>query len=461
MTTETTTATDVAEALRGRVRGRVIGPADTDYDSARTLVMGEYDLHPSAIVRVTDVADVAATIAVARERGLELAVRSGGHSGAAHSSTEGGVVIDLRELKTLDVDVPRRTAWLGAGLTAIEVTTELAKHGLALGFGDTGSVGIGGITLGGGVGYLYRKHGLTIDSLIGAEIVTPDGEARTIDAEHEPDLFWAIRGGGGNFGVVTRFHFRLHELAGIVGGLLVLPATAETIAGFVAAAEAAPDELSTIGNVMPCPPLPFVDAVQHGKIVIFAMLVWSGDPAAAETALAPFRSLATPLADLIHPGPLTDVYPPDDPDYHPTAFARNLFTNRIGPAEAGRIVERLEASDAPIRVAQIRVLGGAGARVAADATAYAHRTSPIMINVAAFYVGESDRRIRQEWVESLVADLTQEDHGVYVNFLADEGQARIRAAYPDGTWDRLTAIKRRYDPENVFRRNQNVPPAAA
>jgi FAD/FMN-containing dehydrogenase len=189
-------------------------------------------------------------------------------------------------------------------------------------------------------------------------------------------------------------------------------------------------------------------------------MVWAGDPAGADAALAPFRSLATPLADLVHPGPYTEVYPPEDPDYHPMAVARNLFVNRIGRAEAERIVEHLASSDASMRVAQIRVLGGAAARVPADATAYAHRSSPIMVNVASFYEGDSDRPVRQAWVEGLVGALLQEDTGVYVNFLVDEGEARVRAAYPGATWDRLVAIKRRYDPDNVFRRNQNVPPAA-
>jgi FAD/FMN-containing dehydrogenase len=451
----------IPAALRQRVRGRVIGPEDADYDRARTIVVGGHDLHPAGIVRVIDAADVASAIAAARELGLEIAVRSGGHSGAAHCSTEGGVVIDLRELNELEIDVAGRTAWVGAGLTAIEVTSALVEHGLALGFGDTGSVGIGGITTGGGVGYLVRKHGLTIDSLLAAEIVTADGAVHVVDEEREPDLFWAIRGGGGNFGIVTRFQFRLHELPGIVGGLLILPATAETIAGFVAAADAAPDELSSIANVMPLPPMPFVPAEHHGEIVILSMVVWAGDPAGADAALAPFRSLATPLADLIHPGPLTDIYPPEDEDYHPLAIARNLFLNRVTRDDAALIVERLQASDASMRVAQIRVLGGASARVPDEATAYAHRSSPIMVNIASFYEGEADRPVREAWVESFVADILQEDHGVYVNFLVDEGDDRIRAAYPGPTWDRLVEIKRRYDPDNVFRRNQNIPPASA
>jgi FAD/FMN-containing dehydrogenase len=416
---------------------------------------------PAAIVRVLDAADVAATIRIARTTATELAVRSGGHSAAGHSTNDGGIVIDVRELTGLDIDVAGRTAWAGSGLTAGAYTLAAAEHGLATGFGDTGSVGIGGITLGGGVGYLGRKHGLTIDNLLAAEIVTADGEAHLIDAEHEPDLFWAIRGGGGNFGVATRFRYRLHDVRSFVGGMLVLPATADTTAGFIAEAHAAPDELSTIANVMNCPPLPFVAEEHHGAIVILAMLAYAGDVATGQSVLAPFRSLATPLADLTAPMAYPGMYPPDDPDYHPTAVSRNMFIDHVDRPVAETIVRFLDASDASIRVAQLRVLGGAIARVPPDETAYAHRASPIMVNVAAFYDGESDKPQREAWVAEFAAALHQGDTGAYVNFVGDEGEARVRAAYPGATWDRLARVKAAYDPDNVFHHNQNVPPAAA
>ena len=458
--TPTEPAVDAAiAALRDRVRGRTILPDDAEYDAARSIVYGGIDPRPAVIVRVADAADVAAVIGVARETGVELAVRSGGHSNAAHSTVDGGIVLDVRDLRDLEIDVDARTAWAGAGLTAGDVSTALAEQGLALGFGDTGSVGIGGITLGGGVGYLVRKHGLTIDNLLAVEIVTADGRVRAVDETHEPDLFWALRGGGGNFGVATRFHYRVHALPGIVGGVLVLPATAETVAGFMAAADAAPDELSGIANVMNCPPMPFVPEEVHGSVVIFAMLAWSGDPARGDDALAPFRSLAAPLADMMGPSPYTALFPPEDDSYHPTAVARTMFMDRVGAAEAQLIVDRLQASDASLRAVQLRVLGGAMARVPADATAFAHRASRIMVNVAAFYEGEADRPVREAWVDGLAADLRQTDEGAYVNFLSDEGPDRIRAAYPGKTWDRLVSVKARYDPENLFRRNQNVPPS--
>jgi FAD/FMN-containing dehydrogenase len=364
-------------------------------------------------------------------------------------------------MKALDVDVEGGSAWAEAGLTAAEYSAAVAAHGFATGFGDTGSVGIGGITLGGGVGYLVRKYGLTIDDLLAADVVTADGELLRVDAEHHPDLFWAIRGGGGNFGVATRFNYRLEEVSAFVGGMLLLPATAEVIAGFVAAAEAAPDELSTIANAMPCPPMPFVPEEHHGKLVVLALMAYAGESAAGERALAPFRALATPIADMLKPMPYPEIYPPDDDSYHPLAISKTMFVDRIDLPVAETIVEHLEASDAVMRVAQLRVLGGAMARVPVDATAFAHRHSRIMVNVATFYEGPEDRDQRASWVDDFSAALRQGDDGVYVNFLGDEGEERIRAAYPGSTWDRLAAIKARYDPTNLFHLNQNIPPRSS
>ena len=437
----------------------MIAPEDADYDAARTVVYGGIDRRPAVIVRVADADDVRRVIALARETGLELAVRSGGHSGAGHSVCEGGIVLDVSDMKGIDIDVEGRTAWAETGLTAGEYSIAVGAYGLATGFGDTGSVGLGGITLGGGIGYLVRKHGMTIDDLLAADVVTADGELLRVDAESHPDLFWAIRGGGGNFGVATRFKYRLHEVDQIVGGMLILPATPEVVAGFIAAAEAAPEELSTIANVMPCPPMPFVPEEQHGTLVVFAILAYAGDPDAGERAVTPFRTLATPIADLLKPMPYPEIYPPEGDEYHPLAISRTLFLDHVDLPVATTIVEHLEASDASMRVSQLRVLGGAMARIPSDATAFAHRNSRIMVAVAAFYEGPDDKPRRQAWVDDFCKALRQSDDGAYVNFLNDEGEARVRAAYPGGTWDRLAAVKARYDPANLFRLNQNIPPA--
>jgi hypothetical protein len=445
--------------LGAALSGPVITPDDTGYDDARQVFSGEFDRRPAAIARVADGADVSRVVAFARETGLELAVRSGGHSGAGHSTTDGGIVLDLRDMKALDVDVEGRTAWAQAGLTAVEYSVATGAHGLATGFGDTGSVGIAGITLGGGVGYLVRKYGMTIDDLLAADLVTADGALLRVDAEHHPDLFWAIRGGGGNFGVATRFRFRLHELDTVVGGMLFLPATADVVAEFIALAEAAPEELTTIANVMPAPPMPFLPEEHHGRIVVMALMCYSGETEAGERALAPFRSLATPIVDMVRPIKYPEIYPPEDESYRPTAVSRTMFIDSVDQGVAETVMKHLEASDASLRVAQLRVLGGAMARVPADATAFAHRASRIMVNVAAFYEGPEDKVVRQSWVDDFAAALRQDDAGAYVNFMVDEGEARVRDAYPGPTWDRLAAMKARYDPTNLFRLNQNIPPA--
>jgi FAD/FMN-containing dehydrogenase len=454
-----TKAAPAIDQLRSALRGRVITPDDADYDELRQVAAGAIDRRPAAIARPVDAADVARVVDIAREAGLPLAVRSGGHSNAGHGVVDDGIVIDLREMKALDIDVEGRTAWVETGMTAGEYTTAAAAHGLATGFGDTGSVGIGGITLGGGVGYLVRKLGLTIDSLLAAEVVTADGQLRRVDAESEPDLFWAIRGGGGNFGVATRFKFRLHELPSFVGGMLLLPLTADALAGFIAAAEAAPEELSTIANVMPCPPMPFVPEDRHGELVILAMMGFAGPADEGERVLAPFRALATPIADMVRPSPYPDMYPPEDPDYRPIAVARAMFLDRVDKEAADRIVRDLAASPATFSAVQLRVLGGAMSRVPVDATAFAHRRSRIMGIVVAFSDAPEDIPGRKAWVESLSSALHQGDNGVYVNFLDDEGEERVRAAYPGATWDRLARAKASYDPGNLFRSNQNIPPA--
>jgi FAD/FMN-containing dehydrogenase len=444
------------EDLKG-VAGQVIAPDDASYDQSRAVFYGDIDKRPAAIIRVSGVDDIRRVIATAREEDYELAVRSGGHSLVGDSTTDGGLVIDLRDMSKIEIDARNRTAWIETGATALQVTEALSKHGLVIGFGDSGSVGVGGITLAGGIGFLVRKFGMTIDSMLAAEVVTADGRQLHVDTQHEPDLFWAIRGGGGNFGVVTRFRFALHELPHFTGGILILPATPQTITGFSAAALAAPEELSTIGNVMNPPPLPFLPPDLHGRIVILAFVAFAGGDDAAARAMAPFRSLATPLADMVKPGPYLSMYPPEDPSVHPTAVTRTMFVDSIDLAKAELILDRLSKSDATMRAVQLRPLGGALARVSADATAYAHRSKPMLVNVTAFYRGAADREMRRAWVADFKRAL-QPDDSAYTGFLTDDGAARIRAAYPGATWDRLSRIKTAYDPTNLFHLNQNITP---
>jgi FAD/FMN-containing dehydrogenase len=455
------TTTDISiTKLRHDATGRVVAPGDAEYDDARTLFYGGFDRRPAVIVRAADAADVARVIELARETDLQLAVRSGGHSIPGHSTTEGGIVLDLRDLNGLEIDVEARTAWVGGGVTTGRYTDAAAEHGLATPFGDTGSVGIGGLALGGGIGYLVRKHGLTIDSLLAADVVTADGELLRVDAESHPDLFWALRGGGGNFGVATRIRLRLHDVGTVVGGMLILPATPDTIQSFIEAAEAAPAELSGIANVMPAPPMPFLPEELHGRLVIFALIVYAGEVETGEGAVAPFRELAEPIVDMVGPKPYPAIFEggPDDEDFHPVMAVRTMFVDSIDRSAAETIVEQLQVSTAMMAATQLRVLGGAAARVPARATAYAHRQSRIMVNVAALFGTPEQAPEHESWVNGLADALRQDDQGAYVNFLGDAGEERIRAAYPGDTWDRLVAVKRRYDPTNLFRLNQNIPP---
>jgi FAD/FMN-containing dehydrogenase len=452
-------ATSIAQ-LQADFHGRVISPEDSEYEQARAVFYRSHDRRPAAIVRPADAAAVSRVVSLAREHALELAVRSGGHSLAGHGVSEGGIVLDLSDLKALEIDVQGRTAWAQTGLTASEYTTAVGEHSLATGFGDTGSVGIGGLTLGGGVGFLARKHGLTIDNLLGAELVTADGELLHVDGETDPELFWAIRGGGGNFGVATRFRYRLHEVDTIVGGMLILPATPEVIQVFVAEADSAPEELTAIANIMVAPPIPFLPAEAHGKLVLMALICYAGDVEAGERAVSRFRGLAEPIADQVQPMAYPEIFTLFGEEEGPgpaQEVARSLFVDDVDARRAQTIVDHLHASTAPMAVAQLRVLGGEISRVPAEATAYAHRGRRIMVALGAVYEDAEESPQHEAWVTGFVAAVRLDsDAGVYVNFVGDEGQARVRDAYPGPTWERLRAIKRRYDPTNLFRLNQNI-----
>jgi FAD/FMN-containing dehydrogenase len=449
--------TTTIDALRNSLDGRLIQPGDSDYDAARDVFYGGIDKRPGVIARVANDDDIRRVVEAARNSGSELAIRAGGHSLAGSSSSDGGIVLDLRDLKAIDID--DHTAHAGAGLTAAEYTTAVGAKGLATGFGDTGSVGIGGITLGGGVGFLVRKHGLTIDSVLGADLVTAEGALLTVDAESHPDLFWAIRGGGGNFGVVSRFRYRLHPVDRIVGGMLFLPATPDVVEGFMRLADAAPEELSTIANVMTAPPIPFLPEEHHGSLIVMAFLVYAGGVEAGERAVAPFKALATPLADMVRPISYPEMYPPDAEGPKVMAYGHNGFVDELASADYVEIIERLQQPSAPIRAVQLRTLGGAMAEVSDDATAYAHRTRKIMVNLGTLFMSADGLPAAKAWVEETASWLHGNDRASYVNFLGDEGPERVREAYPGRSWDRLREIKQRYDPDNFFRMNQNIPPA--
>jgi FAD/FMN-containing dehydrogenase len=447
------------ESLAGCINGRLIRPGDDEYEAARHVHQAAVDARPLAIVRAADARDVAFTVLFARDNELELAVRGGGHSVAGHGTIDGGLVLDLADMRGLHIDPDARVAWAQPGLTAIEFTEAVAAHGLATPFGDTGSVGIAGLTLGGGIGWLVRKYGLTIDSLLAVEIVTADGRQLVANETEHSDLFWAVRGGGGNFGVVTRFQFRLFPVGMILGGAVLLPPTADVLRGLVVAAQAAPRELSTIAFLVnAAPPLPFLAPEHHFKPAVIAMFVYDGDPEAGYAAIEPLRRLATPLGELAVPMPYPGIYQFTAEGATPNASTmRSGFFNNLDDEAIETILGAMSAAPgAGMDFTQIRVLGGAMADVPPEATAFAHRDAGMMITLHAAH-GE-DRAEADAWINRFFGALASKSSGVYSNFLDDEGQARVRDAYPLATYERLVAVKRRYDPSNLFRRNQNIRP---
>lgn len=445
-------------SLRRDLRGTLVMPADPTFEDERGVWNLAHQGTPVAIARVADADDVATAIRFARRHEIEIAVRSGGHSLAGHSSGDDVLVIDVRGLRGLHIDPEERIAWAGAGLTAGEYTTAAAAHGLATPFGDTASVGLGGITLGGGIGWLARKHGLTIDSLIAVEIVTAAGEVLTASVTEHSDLFWAIRGGGGNFGVVTRFCYRLHPVDLVLGGAIVLPPTRDVLRSLVPIASSAPPELTIIAMLMATPPVPFVPEERHGSPSLMLMFVHAGDPEAGRAAIAPFRAVATPYGEAVDVMPYPAIY--DFTEGAGTAHSsttRSVFLDLLDDASVDAILGAFAVAP-PGSMVQLRVFGGAMGRVPAPETAFAHRRSPVLVAIINGLADGSAATDSIAWNRSLFRALEPKATGVYANFLEDEGDARIRAAYPAGAYERLVEIKRRYDPANLFRRNQNIRP---
>lgn len=438
------------------VKGQIITPSDENYDLVCARLNLEFVCRPAIIVRPLDEVDVAHVVSFARDTAMVLAIRSGGHSLAGFSTVDEGIVIDLSSMKGLEIDVEQRTAWAEAGLNAGEYTVKAAEYGLVTGFGDTASVGLGGLTTGGGIGYLVRKYGLTIDNLLAVQIVTADGQILYVDANNHPDLFWAIRGGSGNFGVITKFKYRMYPVDTVVGGILILPADAKVMAAFAAEAEAAPDELSTIVYTMPIPPLPFIPEEHHGKLGVVAKMVYVGEVEAGMQTVAPFRKLAEPIVDLLGIMPYHEIYWPA-PEENAMFTLRSKFIDKLDEQTAQIMLDHLHASPADLTIAEFRILGGAMARVPADATAFAHRSARVFMNFIIQFDNPDDRPFYDAWVAKASSAVVP-GTGVYINFVGKEGDARLHDAYPSETWERLATVKAKYDPTNLFHHNHNIPP---
>jgi len=453
------------DGLRTRLQGALLRPGDDAYDEACVRWNGAAVGRPALIVRCADALDVSAAITFARAQGLEIAVRSGGHSVAGHSIGD-GMVIDLSAMKGIEIDVEGRVARLEPGLTWGEVAEALHPHGLGITAGDTATVGVGGLTLGGGIGWMVRKYGLAIDNLRSVELVTADERFVRASETENAELFWAVRGGGGNFGIATAFEFNLHPAGMIIGGgILYDGSDAERSAGIISAyariAAAAPDELTTQALLMAAPPLPFVPEEMWGRPVIAIAACYAGDLAEGERVVAPLRELGPVVADVIGPMPYPAIF-------GLTAMAeikglthhvRSLYLKDVDDDAVRALVTSTAATMTPETLVQLRILGGAMSRVPSDATAFAHRDKGGLVMISNFgprEVGDAERRERTETVWRAMEPFAS---GVYVNFLKNEGTGRVREAYPATTYDRLARLKARYDPANVFRLNQNIAPA--
>jgi FAD binding domain/Berberine and berberine like len=454
-----TTASEL-DSLRRRLTGKLITDESADYAEARLVHDITVDRLPLAIARAANAQDVAETVRFARQHNLPLAVRSGGHSVPLLSMIEGAVVADLSAMKGITIDPERRTARVQAGATSGDLAGPAHAYGLALSTGDTSTVGFGGLTTGGGVGFMARKYGLAIDNLLSAEVVTASGEIVTASTNENPDLFWAIRGGGGNFGIITEFEFRLAPVGQVLGGDLLLPASREVIRGYLDYMATAPDELTTLGNLMHAPPFPWVPENRVGEVVLSIIVCWTGSVEDGERALAPLRALATPVADTVRPIPYPVIYESTAHQAAPhAATVRMTYADDFSDEAIDTMLAAIENASSPFSVVHLRGMGGAFARIGNDETAFANRDKRYFFAAIAVWLDAAeDGAPHRAWAESLFEKVRHEGSGAYVNFLDNEGEDRIREAY-GANYARLAEIKAKYDPTNLFRFNQNIRPA--
>lgn len=449
-----------------RLNGVVILPDDPGYDAARRVWNGMIDRRPAVIVRCVGVEDVRAAVGFAREHDLPVAVRGGGHNVAGFGTCDGGLVIDLSLMKGVAVDPEARTARVEAGCLLSDLDRATQVYGLAVPAGQISHTGIAGLTLGGGMGWLMRQHGLTIDNLLAVELVSAEGEPLRASEAENADLFWAVRGGGGNFGVVVAFEYRLHRVGPtVLGGLLVYPiaqarAVLRHARGVMAAAT---DELGLVALVTTAPPVaPFPEAL-WGRPVLALGLCFAGKVAAGERVVAPLRAFGAPAIDLVGPMPYVALQAMSDP----AAPHGRHYRTKAGyladlPDEAiDAFLDRAAVPTSPFAVVELQAMGGAVGRVPEGATAFAHRDAAWMFNaIGAWPAADPEAERHIGWARRVAEALAPwSTGGVYVNTLGEEGADRVRAAYRPATYARLAAIKSKYDPGNVFRLNQNILPA--
>jgi hypothetical protein len=452
--TSTSVADTIERDLRAALRGQLILPDDADYDDARTVWNRLHDRYPTAIVRCHENRDIQAAVRFARAQGHEIAIRGGGHSMPGYSTGDGVLVIDVSPMKNSRLNPETHTLRAEAGLRLGEFLRAIVPFGLGVTTGTFSDTGLAGLTLGGGMGWLMGKYGLTIDNLLAVELVTANGDLLHTSADEHPDLFWALRGAGANFGIVSAFTFQLHPVQLVLGGLLIYPMerAGEVLRFYRDFTSESPDDLTTYAALMTTP---------DGHPAIALGLCYTGDLAEGARAIAPLRHFGPPSADLVHPmdlyelNTMLDAAAPRGRNYYEKASALPALSDEAIAA----LVAGGENRTSPFSSVFIQHMHGAATRVDADATAFGARDETYVVAaIAGWDSGETVAHVG--WARALCRALMPSARaGVYVNFLGDEGQERVRAAYGSG-YDRLVAIKNRYDPDNVFHRNQNIPPGS-
>jgi FAD/FMN-containing dehydrogenase len=462
---QTTLDAEAVESFRSGLRGELVVQGDPGYDDVRALWNAMIDLRPALIARCAGTADVIHSVNLAREKDLLVSIRGAGHNIAGKASCDGGLMIDLSGLRDVRVDPRRRTLRAGPGATLGDVDHEAQAFGLAVPVGINTTTGIAGLTLGGGFGWISRKYGLTVDSLLSADVVLADGRLVHASPKEEPELFWGLRGGGGNLGIVTSFEFQAHPVGPeVLAGLVVHPGDAapEMARHWRDFCKTAPDEASCWIVARKAPPLPFLPEEWHGRQVLVLAMMYTGDMAAGEKVFADLRAFGKPIADVVGPHPFAGWQGAFDPLLTPGA--RNYWKSHNFAAMTDEALDTILdfAGKLPSPASEIFVahLGGAVNRVAPGATAYPHRDAEFVMNVHTRWEDPKDDDTCVSWARTFFdATAPFSTGGVYVNFVS-EGEERVEAAY-GANYQRMAKIKKRYDPDNVFRVNQNVAPAKA
>ena len=462
---KTTVAAAEIEALAARLRGTILEPDNASYDEARSVWNAMIDRRPGLIVQCAGASDVVHAVRFAREHNLFVSVRGGGHNIAGNAVCDGGMLIDLSRMKSVRVDPSIQRAWVEPGALLADVDKETQGFGLALPTGINSTTGIAGLTLGAGFGWLTRKYGLTIDNLMTADVVTADGDLLRCSLTENSDLFWAIRGGGGNFGVVTAFEFQLHQVGPqVLSGLVVHPFSdaASILKEYRKALDTAPDELTCWVVMRQAPPLPFLPEEWHGKEILVLAMCYCGDLEEGERATARLRSIGNPITDVVGPTPFTAWQQAFDPLLAPGA--RNYWKSHdfaeLADGTIDVLIDAIRRLPGPECEVFIGHVGGAAGRIAADATAFPQRSSHFVMNVHARW-----REIRMDrpcidWARELFEATRPYAVGTaYINFMPEDEIDRVEAAY-GSNYARLVEVKRKYDPLNFFRMNQNIRPAA-